>query len=598
MMDRRVFLGGFGTAALSTTVDLRKAVAETQPPAEAVTTISVPDVEPTLEAALRRAAALRAAPGAITEIVLAPGRYDHDRPVVLREAFTDQVRIRGAEGIVGAINAVETISGPLGAYAVTLAVDDVEGVEKGAYAIVYDTKGTGPHEVHQGCWEIIDVDGSGPRITLLNTCQHEAISDSSVERARFVVLRTVLKFRNCDGVRVEGTRLRGLQDVAIVGDRQGAFCGLACAAPDDPKVDQDPSRMGGLSSITCSKFVGVNGFGEQGVVADGGSFIYARYVVSSNNGKRGFYSAVSSGIQARNAVGTGNGRDGAIADYGSALWASIGVWAGNGAHGLCAFNGGNIIADRSACVGNAQNGGDAQNGWLSLDRSRLAYNKGDGISLDYGAGGSVRGAVSSNNGRHGINLRTNASVRSRGFQSVDNRGCGIAASASAQMPEIEMVVERNAAGACRCATLARVAQFPGTTFDGPFDVRSGALSSGNHRIFSEDGKMSAELNLTSAGDLAIVAGKAPRLLIKDDGGFHPIEDAAADSGRVDNRWRSIFSERIFLGDGAAFLTAIAGSPEGVVSAPVGSVCTRTDGAPGSTLYVKEKGSGSTGWVAK
>jgi hypothetical protein len=41
-----------------------------------------------------------------------------------------------------------------------------------------------------------------------------------------------------------------------------------------------------------------------------------------------------------------------------------------------------------------------------------------------------------------------------------------------------------------------------------------------------------------------------------------------------------------------------GSPQGVVSAPVGSLYTRTDGGAGSTLYVKESGIGSSGWAAK
>jgi hypothetical protein len=42
----------------------------------------------------------------------------------------------------------------------------------------------------------------------------------------------------------------------------------------------------------------------------------------------------------------------------------------------------------------------------------------------------------------------------------------------------------------------------------------------------------------------------------------------------------------------------SGSPEGVVTAPIGSLYTRTDGSAGSTLYVKESGSGNTGWSAK
>ena len=42
----------------------------------------------------------------------------------------------------------------------------------------------------------------------------------------------------------------------------------------------------------------------------------------------------------------------------------------------------------------------------------------------------------------------------------------------------------------------------------------------------------------------------------------------------------------------------SGSPESVVTAPVGSMYTRSDGGAGTTLYVKESGTGNTGWVAK
>ena len=41
-----------------------------------------------------------------------------------------------------------------------------------------------------------------------------------------------------------------------------------------------------------------------------------------------------------------------------------------------------------------------------------------------------------------------------------------------------------------------------------------------------------------------------------------------------------------------------GSPEGVVTANVGRLYTRTDGGASTTLYVKESGAGNTGWVAK
>lgn len=45
-------------------------------------------------------------------------------------------------------------------------------------------------------------------------------------------------------------------------------------------------------------------------------------------------------------------------------------------------------------------------------------------------------------------------------------------------------------------------------------------------------------------------------------------------------------------------TSGAGSPEGTVTANVGSLYTRTNGGAGTTLYVKESGAGNTGWVAK
>lgn len=51
------------------------------------------------------------------------------------------------------------------------------------------------------------------------------------------------------------------------------------------------------------------------------------------------------------------------------------------------------------------------------------------------------------------------------------------------------------------------------------------------------------------------------------------------------------SETVFFGTGT-------GSPEGVVAAAVGSIWTRTDGGAGTTMYVKQSGTGNTGWAAK
>lgn len=49
--------------------------------------------------------------------------------------------------------------------------------------------------------------------------------------------------------------------------------------------------------------------------------------------------------------------------------------------------------------------------------------------------------------------------------------------------------------------------------------------------------------------------------------------------------------------GTVFWSTGTGTPESAVTAPVGSLFSRTDGGGGTTLYVKETGSGNTGWAA-
>lgn len=50
--------------------------------------------------------------------------------------------------------------------------------------------------------------------------------------------------------------------------------------------------------------------------------------------------------------------------------------------------------------------------------------------------------------------------------------------------------------------------------------------------------------------------------------------------------------------GACTLYSGAGTPEAAVTAVVGSLFMRSDGGAGTSLYVKQSGSGNTGWVAK
>jgi hypothetical protein len=61
----------------------------------------------------------------------------------------------------------------------------------------------------------------------------------------------------------------------------------------------------------------------------------------------------------------------------------------------------------------------------------------------------------------------------------------------------------------------------------------------------------------------------------------------------------IFLTPLRLGsDTGSTVRAGTGSPEGVVTAEVGSTFHRLDGGAGTMLYHKESGSGNNGWVSR
>ena len=80
--------------------------------------------------------------------------------------------------------------------------------------------------------------------------------------------------------------------------------------------------------------------------------------------------------------------------------------------------------------------------------------------------------------------------------------------------------------------------------------------------------------------------------------LNPSGDNTIDLGSAVAHWRNAYVQKVSFLDGSRFFTVGAGSPEGAVTASVGSLYTRTDGGAGTTLYVKESGAGNTGWVAK
>lgn len=54
----------------------------------------------------------------------------------------------------------------------------------------------------------------------------------------------------------------------------------------------------------------------------------------------------------------------------------------------------------------------------------------------------------------------------------------------------------------------------------------------------------------------------------------------------------------FIGGSNVSIHSGVGSPEASITAVVGSMYLRSDGGAGTTLYVKESGTGNTGWIPK
>jgi hypothetical protein len=111
----------------------------------------------------------------------------------------------------------------------------------------------------------------------------------------------------------------------------------------------------------------------------------------------------------------------------------------------------------------------------------------------------------------------------------------------------------------------------------------------NGRIYFDNG--------TTAAQTAYI-GAFGANAITLNGIFYPAVTSTYSLGTSSFRWSESYVNTMFIGTGTTRITSGTGSPEGVLTASIGSWYTRTDGGANTTLYVKESGTGNTGWVAK
>lgn len=89
-----------------------------------------------------------------------------------------------------------------------------------------------------------------------------------------------------------------------------------------------------------------------------------------------------------------------------------------------------------------------------------------------------------------------------------------------------------------------------------------------------------------------------RLLIGSTGSVLPGANNTQPLGALATRWSDVFATQFTMGSSGIVRTSGSGTPEGVITAPIGSEYINTSGSAGTYKYSKRSGAGSTGWVAE
>ncbi len=395
-----------------------------------VRTVNVPADYATLTEAVEAIGDWLIPATSFVDIVVAAGHYAAvDTATVWRQPCGERVRIKGADYLQSSISSLQSVSGAAGAYSVAINVSSTAGAAVGDYALVAARGGTGPWQIHSGCWEITAINSS-TRLTVKNTARNAAFPSTTLTSGSVNVLRTVLTYNGCDGIRAEGSKLGLLINVAIIGDGTGDFSGINCAGHDGVGgSDIIASKMSGTGSIVCGEFVGVNGFGANGIVSNHGSSVFANSAACCNNGKYGFYAAVASAIEAREGCGNGNEEGGVIADYGGTAWVAGAHLCGNGANGIFVFNGGHVVANEVACDANAAWGADVRFGDATIEIASCGYNGQGGALCQNGSRLAFDGSTASNNTGPGVEVLRGGTIRGEDLIAENNTTYGIKAGA-------------------------------------------------------------------------------------------------------------------------------------------------------------------------
>lgn len=468
------------------------------------------------------------------------------------------LKIIGSAPVSVSITGQNSVSGSAGAYVVTLNVSTVTGVAVGDFIHTWQVVGTGVPEVHRGIWEITAVDTTNTRITVKNTCRKGTFPTNTITSSNSVVLKTILKFSDCDAFVVTGGRIDFLNNVAIVGNSDsywsssnvtgtekgthGITIGSMTIALNGKPDNANPYGVT-AGHVSCGPNVGVSGFDQQGIVTELGGTFWGDFVSACNNKRRGFYASTSSGIRAKHISANGNYLDGVITDIGGNLYASsVSCAIGNGGRGASASQSGTIIFDTAIISHNVGDGGAAlAGGVLQATSARFEYNGANGTLGEYGGVMYVNNSTYLGNTRYGIDASFGCSVRALNCVINNNGLHGIRSTEMSSIVVTGTTFSGNTSG-------DKTVRGDGNILDGSVYTVSDKTVT-NLKLIQTVSNQGAQIVSTTTGDDLIISHDttgsgtfSPTLHIRSSvTGVYPDADGTVLLGRASNRWSTVYA---------------------------------------------------------
>ena len=499
----------------------------------------------TIDEALSAIATWVISKDATLTIDVAEGTYTRTAGTVLNHPYGSRILIEGAEPEDLTVSSLVSItSNGTQDHDVVFQFSSIGSSSVGDTINIRDLTGTGHYKVLEGCWEITAINGASNQLTVKNTAKDTSISASTVTDGTFKRFKTVLEYNDSVGLVarsrfIEGSsELTGLKNMCLVGNGAATYSGVF--------VDY-------FAYVGLIREFGIRGFGRHNVYVIYKGGVSMLGVCSS--------SAASSGVQAL---------------AGSQVQAVSSVSTGNGAYGYVATSTANM-----AC--STANGSGNTTGFAALIDSQITSNSGFAVAnTSYGSQSDTDSLVRAESHNY---LDNGTDVFSQ-FNSTHKLSGATLVTAS---PELNHFGNKGALNTDESTATDAVSYEGLRTFDdgiavtGNIDV-DGTVLSDDSLAFSQsevrDFVGNIELETLSVNRDIKIFGASTHVMTLNLG------NSGGNNGYI---------EFISTGTGLHHGT---GSPEGSVTAPIGSQYMRSDGGVGTSFYVKESGTGNTGWVAK